>query len=133
RRPARGPLPAGRDSSAPYWRGRAPAKPRARRGPGGSCSRARTRSWSSALTEGKATDYRQLAPPRTAARGEWQFAAQGAVSGRVLSSARFSGNRRAFIMSNRQPTKEHFMGQWYHFLIDWLTQHPQWLGLILLI
>lgn len=25
------------------------------------------------------------------------------------------------------------MGQWYHFLIDWLTQHPQWLGLILLI
>lgn len=25
------------------------------------------------------------------------------------------------------------MGQWYHFLIDWLTQQPQWLGLILLI
>ena len=25
------------------------------------------------------------------------------------------------------------MGQWYQFLIDWLTQHPQWLGLILLI
>ena len=25
------------------------------------------------------------------------------------------------------------MGQWYQFLIDWLTQHPQWLGLILLV
>jgi len=24
------------------------------------------------------------------------------------------------------------MGQWYQLLIDWLTQHPQWLGLILL-
>src|SRR5690606_29016248 len=69
--PTRWPQPAARDSSAPYWRGQAPAKPRARRGPGGSYSRARTRSWSSALTEGKATDYSQLGPSRTASPGEW--------------------------------------------------------------
>jgi len=36
-------------------------------------------------------------------------------------------------MSNRQSTKERGMGQWYQLLIDWLTQHPQWLGLILLV
>src|SRR5690606_37727781 len=44
-----------------------------------------------------------------------------------------TGNRRTLIMSNRQSTKERGMGQWYQFLIDWLTQHPQWLGLILLV
>src|SRR5690606_25500653 len=55
------------------------------------------------------------------------------VPWRVRSSERFTGNRRTLIMSNRQSTKERGMGQWYQFLIDWLTQHPQWLGLILLV
>src|SRR5690606_6938922 len=72
---------------APYWRGQAPAKPRARRGPGGSYSRARTRSWSSALTEGKAIDYSQLGPSRTAAPGEWQREAPRSAMTRTLIRA----------------------------------------------